>query len=108
VGRRMPLVPARTTAERRGFSPSVANRIGDTAVLEYRSTETLRSSARCCWTLRVSVDSAARPSPYTRGKSRLLDVGRRILARDRFAPDSPLEGDGFEPSVPKGVPSDPQ
>src|SRR5499427_1790739 len=55
-----------------------------------------RSSARCCWTLRVSVDRAARPSPHTRGKPRLLDVGRRILARDRFAPDSPLEGDGFE------------
>src|SRR5262252_7288996 len=51
-----------------------------------------RSSARCCWTLRVSVDRAARPSPHTRGKPRLLDVGRRILARDRFAPDSPLEG----------------
>jgi hypothetical protein len=49
-----------------------------------------RSSARCCWTLRVSVDRAARPSPHTRGKPRLLDVGRRILARDRFAPDSPL------------------
>src|SRR5262249_5639412 len=58
-----------------------------------------RSSARCCWTLRVSVDRAARPSPHTRGKPRLLDVGRRILARDWFAPDSPLEGDGFELSV---------
>src|SRR5215467_9893294 len=56
-----------------------------------------RPSARCCWTLRVSVDRAARPSPHTRGKPRLLDVGRRILARDRFAPDSPLEVTGFEP-----------
>src|SRR5262249_15913625 len=46
--------------------------------------------------LGVSVDRAVRPSPHTRGKPRLLDVGRRILARDRFAPDSPLEGDGFE------------
>src|SRR5215472_1360882 len=55
-----------------------------------------RSSARCCWTLCVSVDRAAHPSPHTRGKPRLLDVGRRILARDRFAPDSPLEGNGFE------------
>src|SRR5215813_904360 len=26
-----------------------------------------RSSTRCCWTLRVSVDSAARPSPHTAG-----------------------------------------
>src|SRR5215472_7245978 len=59
-----------------------------------------RSSARCCWTLRVSVDRAAHPSPHTREKPRLLDVGRRILARDRFAPDSPLEGDGFELPVP--------
>ena len=50
-----------------------------------------RSSARCCWTLCVSVDRAAHPSTHTRGKPRLLDVGRRILARDRFAPDSPLE-----------------
>src|SRR5262249_23110083 len=41
------------------------------------------------------------PSPHTRGKPRLLDVGRRIPARDRFARDSPLEGDGFEPSVPR-------
>src|SRR5215472_2105719 len=39
--------------------------------------------------------------PPTRGKPRLLDVGRRILARDGFAPDSPLEGDGFEISVPR-------
>src|SRR6516225_280262 len=63
-----------------------------------------RSSARCCWTLRVSVDRAARPSPHTRGKPRLLDVGRRILARDRFAPDSPLEGTGFELPVPPKTP----
>jgi hypothetical protein len=42
-----------------------------------------RSSARCCWTLRVSVDRAARPSPHTRGKPRLLDVPRRILAAAR-------------------------
>src|SRR5262249_32864091 len=41
------------------------------------------------------------PRPHTRGKPRLLDVGRRILARDRFAPDSPLEGTGFEPLVPR-------
>jgi hypothetical protein len=35
-----------------------------------------------------------------RGKPWLLDLERRIPARDRFAPDSPLEGTGFEPSVP--------
>jgi hypothetical protein len=29
---------------------------------------------------------------YVTGNATLLDVGRRILARDRFAPDSPLEG----------------
>src|SRR5262249_55359154 len=40
---------------------------------------------------RVSADHA-RPGPHTRGKPRLLDVGRRIPARDRFALDSPLEG----------------
>ena len=40
------------------------------------------------------------PRPAHPRKPRLLDVGRRIPARDRFAPDSPLEGDGFEPSVP--------
>ena len=34
------------------------------------------------------------------GKPRFLDVGRRIPARDRFAPDSPLEEAGFEASVP--------
>jgi Family of unknown function (DUF6481) len=28
-------------------------------------------------------------------------LGRRIPARDRFAPDSPLEGAGFELSVPR-------
>jgi hypothetical protein len=28
------------------------------------------------------------------------DVGRRIPARDKFAPDSPLEEAGFEPLVP--------
>src|SRR5262249_11380273 len=40
---------------------------------------------------------AACPGSHTRGKSRLLDVGRRIRARDRFAPDSPR---GFELLVP--------
>ena len=40
------------------------------------------------------------PRPAHPRKPRLLDVGRRIPARDRFAPDSPLEGDGFELSVP--------
>src|SRR5215831_5698345 len=60
-----------------------------------------RPSARCCRVLRVSADRTARPGPHTRGKPRLLDVGRGIPARDRFAPDSPLEGDGFERSVPR-------
>src|SRR5277367_2122397 len=46
--------------------------------------------------MRVSADRAARPSPHTRGKPRLLDVGRRIPARDRFAPDSPVEQRRFE------------
>src|SRR6516225_1031170 len=51
---------------------------------------------------RVSLPTqAARPGPDNRGKPRLLDLERRIPARDRFAPDSPLEGDGFEPSVPQ-------
>ena len=36
-----------------------------------------------------------------RGKPRLLDLERRIPARDRFAPDSPLEGSGFELPVPR-------
>src|ERR1700730_18771244 len=40
------------------------------------------------------------PRPAHPRKPPLLDVGRRIPARDRFAPDSPLEGDGFELSVP--------
>ena len=38
--------------------------------------------------------------------TRLLDVGRRIPARDRFARDSPLEGNGFEPSVPRVMDGD--
>src|SRR5499427_3110254 len=41
-------------------------------------------------------DDWAAPVVTDPRKPRLLDVGRRILARDRFAPDSPLEGDGFE------------
>src|SRR5215813_2442388 len=60
-----------------------------------------RPSARCCRVRRVSAERAARPGPHTRGKPRLLDVGRRILARDRFAPDSPLERNGFELPVPR-------
>ena len=41
---------------------------------------------------RVSLPTqAARPGPDNRGKPRLLDLERRIPARDRFAPDSPLE-----------------
>ena len=71
------------------------------AVLEYRPTEILPPvgpmlprPARLCRPRRS-------PRPHTRGKPRLLDVGRRIPARDRFAPDSPLERDGFEPSVPR-------
>ena len=46
---------------------------------------------RCCRALRFSADRAARLGPHTRGKPRLLDVGRRIPARNRFAPDSPLQ-----------------
>jgi hypothetical protein len=38
-----------------------------------------------------------------RGKPWLLDLERRIPARDRFAPDSPLEEAGFEPSVPREI-----
>ena len=33
------------------------------------------------------------------------DLGTRIPARDRFAPDSPLEESGFEISVPPEIPS---
>ena len=40
---------------------------------------------------------------WTEIKPRLLDLERRIPARDRFAPDSPLEQDGFELSVPRAV-----
>src|SRR5215469_3829797 len=50
---------------------------------------------------RVSLPTqAARPGPDYRGKPRLLDLERRIPARDRFAPEPLLEGSGFEPSVP--------
>ena len=53
---------------------------------------------------RVSAD----PGRSSRsGQPRLLDLERRIPARDKFAPDSPLEGTGFEPPVPllrKGLP----
>ena len=42
---------------------------------------------------RVSLPTqAVRPGPDNRGKPRLLDLETRIPARDRFAPDSPLEG----------------
>src|SRR4029077_9407917 len=51
----------------------------------------------------VSADRAGRPGLHTRGKPRLLDVGRRIPARDRFAPDSPLEERRFELPVPLAV-----
>jgi len=54
-----------------------------------------RTTCSCC---------SAQWRPHTRGKPRLLDVGRRILARDRFAPDSPLEETRFEPSVPRDTP----
>jgi hypothetical protein len=37
-----------------------------------------RLSARCCHVPRVSPGRAARPGPHTRGKPRLLDVGRRF------------------------------
>jgi hypothetical protein len=53
---------------------------------------------------RVSLPTqAACPGPDNRGKPRLLDLERRILARDRFAPDSLLEGSGFELSVPRAI-----
>ena len=51
------------------------------------------------WAVMGWSTEAARPSPDNRGKPRLLDLERRIPARDRFAPDSPLEEAGFEPSV---------
>jgi ABC-type cobalamin/Fe3+-siderophores transport system ATPase subunit len=41
---------------------------------------------------RVSLPTqAARPGPDNHGKPRLFDLERRIPARDKFAPDSPLE-----------------
>ena len=54
-----------------------------------------RSLVRYCSTLRVSADRAPNRAAHTCGKPRLLDVGRRIPARDRFA-DSSLERAGFE------------
>jgi hypothetical protein len=49
---------------------------------------------------RVSLPTqAARPGPDNGGKPRLLDLERRIPARDRFAPDSPLERNGFDSST---------
>ena len=51
---------------------------------------------------RVSLPTqAGRLGPDNRGKPRLLDLERRIPARDRFAPDSLLEGSEFEISVPR-------
>src|SRR6516162_10287653 len=70
------------------------------AVLEYGPTEILPPVGPMLpRSARLSRPRRS-PRPHTRGKPRLLDVGRRIPARDRFAPDSPLEGRGFEPAVP--------
>ena len=71
----------------------------DCAVLKYGPTEILPPVGPMLPRPAVSADRGARPGPHTRGKPRLLDVGRRIPARDRFAPDSPLEETGFEPWV---------
>ena len=61
-----------------------------------------RPWVRCCRVLRVSADRAARPSPHPR-KTAASRRRKANPARDRFAPDSPLEGAGFEPSVPLEV-----
>jgi hypothetical protein len=50
------------------------------------SNSTLRATFLEC---EFSPDPAARVTPTE--NPRLLDVGRRIPARDRFAPDSPVE-----------------
>ena len=45
------------------------------------------------WAVQVPADDKRIQAEYdTVPSPRLLDVGRRIPARDRFAPDSPLEG----------------
>jgi hypothetical protein len=71
------------------------------AVLEYGPTEIL-SPVSPMLPRPVCLCRPRRSSRLgRRGKPWLLDLERRIPARDRFAPDSPLEGDGFEPSVPR-------
>src|SRR5262252_2295195 len=52
--------------------PTVANRMATMRYWNIARQRHYRSSARCCWTLRVSVDRAAHPSPNTPGKPRLL------------------------------------
>ena len=70
------------------------------AVLEYGPTEIL-SPVSPMLPRPVCLCRPRRSSRLgRRGKPWLLDLERRIPARDRFAPDSPLEGGGFEPSVP--------
>jgi len=72
------------------------------AVLEYGPTEIL-SPVSPMLPRPVCLCRPRRSSRLgRRGKPWLLDLERRIPARDRFAPDSPLEGAGFEPSVPLG------
>ncbi|MEA2845537.1 MAG: hypothetical protein QOG78_818 [Rhodospirillaceae bacterium] len=71
------------------------------AVLEYGPTEIL-SPVSPMLPRPVCLCRPRRSSRLgRRGKPWLLDLERRIPARDRFAPDSPLEGGGFEPSVPR-------
>src|SRR5215471_17697511 len=68
------------------------------AVLEYSPTE--KSPPFGKMFTRPACLCRPRPLVWARipaGKPRLLDPERRIPARDRFAPDSPLEGSGFEP-----------
>jgi len=89
---------ARLRWEPRGI---VADLITGGAVLEYGPTETL-SPVSPMLPRPVCLCRPRRSSRLgRRGKPWLLDLERRIPARDRFAPDSPLEGDGFEPSVPR-------
>ena len=78
----------------------VADPITGGAVLEYGPTEIL-SPVSPMLPRPVCLCRPRRSSRLGhRGKPWLLDLERRIPARDRFAPDSPLEGTGFEPSVP--------
>src|ERR1700720_1235925 len=99
---RIGVPPERALRTRGDFSPpTCGDRIAENAVLEYSPTEILPQVARYWRALRLSADRATGAPGHTRGKGRRLGAASPAAAKFTAETDSLVEGEGFDPSVPR-------